>query len=129
MEDNIEDLKEGFIELGAKFKFETEDINFCFIPAIEKNKVCNDNIDNCKNNAANCELDCMNSRLLTSQVCTIVLCLSMITEAAQVHLWVILAANVILKPKNASSVLNTASVFTATIGYKNRAKRSRSENF
>ena len=36
-----------------------------FIPAIEKNKVCNDNIDNCKNNAANCELDCMNSRLLT----------------------------------------------------------------
>ena len=65
MEDNIEDLKEGFIELGAKFKFETEDINFCFIPAIEKNKVCNDNIDNCKNNAANCELDCMNSRLLT----------------------------------------------------------------
>ncbi len=32
----IEDLKDGFKDLGKKFKFETEDINFSFVPKIKK---------------------------------------------------------------------------------------------
>ena len=64
---NTDDLKEGFIELGKKFKFETEDINFSFVPDIKNNKEDenfeNISSSNCLNSTFN--LDCMHSRLLT----------------------------------------------------------------
>ncbi len=62
---NTEDLKQGFVELGKKFRFETEDINFSFIPDI-KTKKENENTQDCiaQNSTAEFETDCMNSRLL-----------------------------------------------------------------
>lgn len=65
MPHEIEDLKEGFVELGSKFKFETEDINFCFIPNIKKGDENNDITETPQTTNQNFELDCMNSRLLT----------------------------------------------------------------
>ncbi len=56
----INDLKEGFKELGQKFKFETEDINFSFIPNI-KNPKDSEAIE--KTNS-NIKLDCMSCRIL-----------------------------------------------------------------
>ena len=64
---NIEDLRNGFIELGKKFKFETEDINFSFIPDV-KNGVDSqaaDNTDAIVSDSGFYDLDCMTSRLLT----------------------------------------------------------------
>ena len=64
---NINDLREGFVELGKKFKFDTEDINFSFIPDIKNNKECeiidNSISENCQNDVL--DLDCMHSRLLS----------------------------------------------------------------
>ena len=63
--ENTEQLKDGFIELGKKFKFETEDINFCFIPDIKtlKNMKNSEEINIAENKEY--DLDCMSSRLLT----------------------------------------------------------------
>ena len=58
----IRGLKAGFIDLGKNFKFETDDINFSFIPKIEKDLVCENND---KINESNLNLDCMYSRTLT----------------------------------------------------------------
>ncbi len=59
----IDDFKEGFSELGKKFRFETEDINFSFIlqEDVEDNELSN------KMHIPACDwdLDCMYSRLLT----------------------------------------------------------------
>ena len=62
---NIEQLKEGFIELGKKFKFETEDINFCFIPDIKAGREHQNTDLNEKEITDEFNLDCMSSRLLT----------------------------------------------------------------
>lgn len=63
----IEELKEGFVELGKKFKFETEDINFSFIPNIQKSS--NDDavelLPSKELGKKDRDLDCMTSRLLT----------------------------------------------------------------
>ncbi len=65
--ENITDLKEGFIELGKKFGFETEDINFAFIPELNANAQKN-NLNTEQqptNKVINIKTDCMTSRLLT----------------------------------------------------------------
>lgn len=66
------ELQEGFAELGKKFKFETEDINFSFVPqtneeSIEFSESCSDK-----------EYDCMSSRLLTKT--GVYNCLSLIND-------------------------------------------------
>ena len=63
---DIADLKEGFCELGKKFKFETEDINLSFIPYIkEQNDTDSQKNDiNINPSDSNFELDCMSSRVL-----------------------------------------------------------------
>lgn len=65
--EDIEDLKEGFIELGTKFGFETDDINFSFIPATKTNAQENNLNSEEKpvTNVINIKTDCMTSRLLT----------------------------------------------------------------
>lgn len=57
---NIQDIKEGFIELGKKFKFETDDINFSFIPD-ENTK----NSEYIEFKSQQQDFDCMHSRILT----------------------------------------------------------------
>ena len=56
----INDLKEGFKELGKKFKFETEDINFSFIPNIKNSK----DTETFEKPDTNIKLDCMSCRIL-----------------------------------------------------------------
>lgn len=55
------DLKEGFTELGKKFKFETEDINFSFIPD-DRVELQESGIDSSK--CGTPDYDCMHSRIL-----------------------------------------------------------------
>ena len=59
----VEDFKAGFSELGKKFRFETEDINFSFIlqEDVEDNELSN----KMQIPACDWNLDCMSSRLLT----------------------------------------------------------------
>ena len=57
-ESKINELKAGFKELGQKFKFETEDINFSFILTDSMHDTDNSAFD-----FANCSFDCMTSRL------------------------------------------------------------------
>lgn len=60
---NIEEFKEGFAELGKKFRFETEDINFSFIL---QNKVTEQDYSGITSGSSeNWDLDCMTSRLFT----------------------------------------------------------------
>ena len=61
--DNIPDLKEGFIELGKKFRFETEDINFSFIPNTVRETEENDIQKTIS--SSDCDFDCMHSRILS----------------------------------------------------------------
>ncbi len=63
-EDNETELKEGFKELGKKFKFETEEINFCIIPQVKSNNT-EEPTQPENTNYENIELDCKSSRLLT----------------------------------------------------------------
>lgn len=63
-EDNEEDLLAGFKELGAKFKFETDDINLCIIPNIEKSSAA-DVVPSGEYDLEKLNLDCKNGRLLT----------------------------------------------------------------
>ena len=65
--EEIKDLKEGFIELGTKFGFETDDINFSFIPNTKTNALENNsNIEEkTVTNVINIKTDCMISRLFT----------------------------------------------------------------
>lgn len=60
----IDELKQGFIELGKKFKFETEDINFSFIPKIRKEEEKNTSEDINEPKTTNLDLDCMTCRIL-----------------------------------------------------------------
>lgn len=70
---NFAELKEGFIELGKKFKFETEDINFSFVPIGE------DEVEESLSSVApDAEYDCMSSRVLTKS--GIYNCLSLIND-------------------------------------------------
>ncbi len=57
--EKIPELKEGFIDLGKKFKFETDDINFSFIPT-EKSVNAG---ENCSTNTEK-DFDCVHSRIL-----------------------------------------------------------------
>ena len=61
---DLSELKNGFIELGKKFKFETDDINFSFIPD-EKNfdESAFSNVTGCLSTQSN--FDCMHSRVLS----------------------------------------------------------------
>lgn len=60
---NYNDLMQGFIELGKKFKFETDDINFSFVP---DEKAGNQNSDlQGKINIVKADYDCMHSRTLS----------------------------------------------------------------
>lgn len=63
-EDDEQDLLAGFKELGAKFKFETEDINLCIVPNIQKSSE-SDTIIQSEFDIENISLDCKSSRLLT----------------------------------------------------------------
>lgn len=65
--EDIPELKEGFIDLGKKFKFETEDINFSFIPNIKKEEEDNatEQTTTSSIDTENRNLDCMNSRVLS----------------------------------------------------------------
>lgn len=65
--ENTKDLKEGFIELGKKFGFETEDINFSFIPDIKAEIQASpaDYEEKMSSDNTNLKTDCMSSRLLT----------------------------------------------------------------
>lgn len=56
------EMKEGFVELGKKFKFETEDINFSFVPGHDDNEGKN---NMCENSAVERDFDCMHSRILS----------------------------------------------------------------
>lgn len=63
-EDNEAEMMEGFRELGTKFSFETEDINFCIIPE----SVTNENEESHPANEHDINslnLDCKHSRMLT----------------------------------------------------------------
>ena len=62
-EDDEKELKEGFKELGKKFKFETEEINLCIIPNIE-NSPSEEAASPEMIDIDTVELDCMSSRLL-----------------------------------------------------------------
>ena len=63
-EDNEIEMIEGFKQLGTKFSFETEDINFCFIP--ESIVLDDENeIPSHAQAADNINLDCKCSRMLT----------------------------------------------------------------
>lgn len=57
----IEDLKDGFCQLGRKFKFETEEINFSFIPTDINPQIIRQTCPSPKD----WNLDCMSSRLFT----------------------------------------------------------------
>lgn len=66
-QENIEDLKEGFCELGKKFGFETEDINFSFIPDV-KSEIADNNSEletMAVSDITKIKTDCMTSRLIT----------------------------------------------------------------
>lgn len=63
-EDNEAELIEGFKELGKKFRFETEDINLCIIPPIEKSGTSSCILPN-NQDKQKLQTDCMNSRLFT----------------------------------------------------------------
>lgn len=67
------ELKEGFIELGKKFKFETEDINFAFVPQCTE---IDEETPVSVQTAA--EYDCMTSRVLTKS--GVYNCLSLIND-------------------------------------------------
>lgn len=60
--ENQDTLMNGFKEIGKKFKFETEDINFCFVPDLkdENSAETKDTVDN-----ANLHTDCKSGRMLT----------------------------------------------------------------
>lgn len=58
----VEEMKEGFVELGNKFKFETEDINFSFVPKdsdSQNNEISVESVSKDK------DFDCMHSRILS----------------------------------------------------------------
>lgn len=63
-EQDTDELKQGFIELGKKFKFETEDINFAFVPDMSQ-QTSSEVIDSNEINSSNLDIDCMYSRLIT----------------------------------------------------------------
>lgn len=61
--DKIEDLKEGFVELGKKFNFETEDINFSFVPE-EIDSSQEGVVVSAESECGMPDYDCMHSRIL-----------------------------------------------------------------
>lgn len=63
-DENEEELKEGFRELGKKFKFETEDINLCILPQIKKSAADSYSMPE-HAEIEDLKLDCKCSRLLT----------------------------------------------------------------
>lgn len=63
-DDDKNELISGFQELGLKFKFETDDINLCIIPEIEKTSACDSSV-NTPDVINELELDCRCGRLLT----------------------------------------------------------------
>lgn len=69
----FQDLKEGFIELGKKFNFDTEDINLSFVPTESGTTT-----DAITKNIGDIEYDCMSSRVLTKS--GIYNCLSLIND-------------------------------------------------
>lgn len=58
-EKDIEQLKDGFVELGRKFKFETENINFSFVPSGISVDYNQESFNN------NIFYDCMSCRILS----------------------------------------------------------------
>lgn len=61
----IEELKEGFCELGTKFKFETDDLNFSFIPDENALVQCCNEVTP-ESSVQKCfDSDCMHSRILS----------------------------------------------------------------
>lgn len=59
-EPDVEDLKQGFVELGKKFHFDTEDLNLSFVPSFEPDiKIAAD----CAKNIS--KFDCMHSRIFS----------------------------------------------------------------
>lgn len=58
--ENKEDMKAGFIELGKKFKFETDDINFSFIP----DEITFEQNGSVEAISSIVDYDCMHSRIL-----------------------------------------------------------------
>ena len=59
---SVSELKEGFIDLGKKFRFETEDINFSFIPSSSNSMEVD---SSCCENLQSPDFDCMHSRILS----------------------------------------------------------------
>ena len=59
----IEDFKEGFTELGKKFRFETDDINFSFILQDQFEDI--ESLNKKQLPVCDWNLDCMSSRLLS----------------------------------------------------------------
>lgn len=59
----IEDFKEGFAELGKKFRFETDDINFSFILQDQFEDI--ESLNKKQLPVCDWNLDCMSSRLLS----------------------------------------------------------------
>ncbi len=56
----LQEFKEGFIELGKKFRFETEDINFSFIPSESEETTSAISLP-----PESWNLDCMSARIFT----------------------------------------------------------------
>ena len=71
--EQIKEFKDGFIELGKKFKFETEDINFSFLIQNSESENIDTLIPPEKSN-----LDCMTSRILTKS--GVYNCLSLLND-------------------------------------------------